>query len=121
MIAIFLVQNAWKYITYNKYNSLILLTALILGFLFPLLAVNDINEVVRDGEVSRFPDASRVAVIEYHMRYRDETEMEAAVVRCREEGMFETAGYAFSQNEIVYAGRRPIPAVSAALVRSIWR
>lgn len=104
MIAIFLVQNAWKYITYNKYNSLILLTALILGFLFPLLAVNDINEVVRDGEVSRFPDASRVAVIEYHMRYRDETEMEAAVVRCREEGMFETAGYAFSQNEIVYAG-----------------
>ncbi len=77
---------------------------MILGFLFPLLAVNDINEVVRDGEVSRFPDASRVAVIEYHMRYRDETEMEAAVVRCREEGMFETAGYAFSQNEIVYAG-----------------
>lgn len=101
---IFLMQNAWKYITYHKYNSLILLAALVLGFLFPLLAVNDINEVVRDGEVARFPDASRVAVIEYRMQYRDETEMEAAVSRCREEGMFETAGYDFVQNEIVYAG-----------------
>lgn len=103
VIAIFLVQNAWKYITYHKYNSFILLTALVLGFLFPLLAVNDINEVVRDGEVARFPDASRVAVVEYHMRYRAETEMEAAVSRCIEEGMFETAGYAFVQSEIVYA------------------
>lgn len=104
MIAIFIVQNAWKYITYHKYNSLILLTALVLGFLFPLLAVNDINEVVRDGEVARFPDASRVAVIEYWMKFKDETEIEAAVSRCREEGMFETAGYAFVQSEIVYAG-----------------
>lgn len=104
MISIFLIQNAWKYIIYHKYNSFILLVALILGFLFPLLAVNDINEVVRDGEVVRFPDASCVAVVEYHMRYKDEAEMEAAVSRCREDGMFETAGYAFFQNEIVYAG-----------------
>lgn len=104
MIFIFLIQNAWKYITYHKYNSLILLIALVLGFLFPLLAVNDINEVVRDGEVARFPDASSVAVVEYRMRYKDEAEMEAAVSRCREEGMFETAGYAFVQSEIVYAG-----------------
>lgn len=104
VIPIFLIQNAWKYITYHKYNSLILLTALVLGFLFPLLAVNDINEVVRDGEVARFPDASRVAVVEYHMRYKTETEMEAAVSRCREEGMFEMAGYSFVQNEIAYVG-----------------
>lgn len=104
VISIFLVQNAWKYIIYHKYNSLILLIALVLGFLFPLLAVNDINEVVRDGEVARFLDASHVAVVEYWMKYRDETEMDAAVSRCREEGMFETAGYAFSQSEIVYAG-----------------
>lgn len=104
MISIFLVQSAWKYIIYHRYNSLILLIALVLGFLFPLLAVNDINEVVRNGEVARFPDASRVAVVEYRMGYRDETEMEAAVSRCRDEGMLETAGYAFSQSEIVYAG-----------------
>lgn len=104
VFVIFLIQNAWKYIIYHKYNSLILLIALILGFLFPLLAVNDINEVVRAGEVARFPDASRVAVVEYHMKYRDEAEMEDAVSRCREEGMFETAGYAFFQSEIVYAG-----------------
>lgn len=78
--------------------------ALVLGILFPLLAVNDINEVVRDGEVARFADASRVAVIEYWMKFKDETEMDAAVSRCKEEGMFETAGYAFVQSEIVYAG-----------------
>lgn len=102
--SIFLVQDAWKYITYHKYNSLILLSALVLGFLFPLLAVNDINDVVRDGEVARFEDASHMAVIEYLMKYRDEAEMEVAVNSCQEEGMFETAGYAFVQNEIVYAG-----------------
>lgn len=104
MSIIFLVQNAWKHIVYHRYNSIILVTALVLGFLFPLLAVNDINDVIRDKEVSRYEDASRVSVLEYLMTYRDEEEIEAAIENCMEEGLFETAGYSFCGTEIVYAG-----------------
>lgn len=101
-VCIFLFENAWKYIAYHKYNSVILLIAIVWGGLFPLLAVNDINDVIRDGEVSRYEDASRVVVIEYMMEYRSEAEIEEAISRCQEKELFETAGYAFSQNEIVY-------------------
>ncbi|MBD5468969.1 MAG: hypothetical protein HDR21_12550 [Lachnospiraceae bacterium] len=97
-------RHAWKHIIYHKYNSIILVIALVLGFLFPLLAVNDINDVIRDGEVSRYPDASRISVFEYLMNYKDEEEIEAAIDRCLGEGLFERAGYSFSRSEIVYVG-----------------
>ena len=103
MVIIFLVQNGWKYIIYHKYNSFILLIALALGFLFPLLAVNDINDLIRDGEVSRYEDAPHVAVIEYLMQYKDKEEMDAAIDNCLKEGLFETAGYFFSKGLTVCA------------------
>ena len=99
-------RHAWKHIIYHKYNSIILVIALVLGFLFPLLAVNDINDVIRDGEVSRYPDASRISVFEYLMNYKDEEEIEAAIDRCLGEGLFERAGYSFSRSEIVYVGEQ---------------
>lgn len=97
-------RHAWKHIVYHKYNSIILVIALVLGFLFPLLAVNDINDVIRDGEVSRYPDASRITVLEYLMNYKNEEEIEAAIDRRLGEGLFERAGYSFSRSEIVYVG-----------------
>lgn len=104
MSVMFLFQNAWKHIIYHRYNSIILAIALVLGFLFPLLAVNDINDVIRDKEVARYEDASRVSVLEYLMTYKDGEEIDAAIGRCMEEGLFETAGYSFCGTEIVYAG-----------------
>lgn len=97
-------QHAWKHIVYHKYNSIILVIALVLGFLFPLLAVNEINDVIRDGEVARYPDASRISVFEYLMNYKNEEEIEAAIDRCLGEGLFERAGYSFNWSEIVYVG-----------------
>ncbi len=100
---VFLLKNAWKYIIYHKYNSLILIIALALGFLFPLLAVNDINDLIRDGEVSKYEEASHIAVIEYLMQYKDKEEMEAALGNCLKEGIFEAAGYFLSKGLTVCA------------------
>lgn len=110
-------QHAWKHVVYHKYNSIILVTAMVLGFLFPLLAVNDINDVIRDGEVSRYPDASRISVLEYLMNYKNEEEIEAAIERCLGEGLFERAGYSFSRSEIVYVGDRSYTCGISAISR----
>lgn len=88
---------------YHKYNSIILVIALALGFFFPLLSVNDVNDLVRDGEVSRYEEASCVAVIEYLMQYKDKEEMDAAIDNCLKEGMFEAAGYFLSKGLTAYA------------------
>ena len=88
-----IIRNAWKQILYDKYNSMILWAALVIGFLFPLLAVNDINDVIRDGEVAKYEDASKISVLEYLVTSKiGEEEMEASIIRCQEEGMFQKAG-----------------------------
>lgn len=107
---IFFIQNAWKYIAYHKYNSVILIAALTLGFLFPMLSVSDVNDLIRDGEVSRYEEASQVAVIEYLTQYKEEEEIDAAINACIREGMFDSAGYFFTKGltvrakEAFYAG-----------------
>ena len=65
---------------------MILWAALVIGFLFPLLAVNDINDVIRDGEVAKYEDASKISVLEYLVTSKiGEEEMEASIIRCQEE------------------------------------
>lgn len=102
-----IIRNAWKQILYDKYNSMILWAALVIGFLFPLLAVNDINDVIRDGEVAKYEDASKISVLEYLVTSKiGEEEMEASIIRCQEEGMFQKAGYSVCLSEIVYSHGR---------------
>lgn len=100
----FLFQNAWKNIIHNKYNSIVLLIALTVGFLFPLLALNDVNDLLRDGYVAKYEDASLFTIIDYSMKYKTEEEMYGAIGRCREEGLLETAGFCAYQGEIIYVG-----------------
>ena len=100
----FLIQNAWKYILYNKFSSIVLFVAITVGFVFPMMALNDVNDLLRDVRLSRYEDAAGITVLSYLMPYKDGEEMDAALRPGMEAGTFERAGFAGSESQLVYAG-----------------
>lgn len=100
----FLFQNAWKHVFYNKYNSIVLLLALLLGILFPMMALNDVNDLLRDASISKQTASSHIAIVEYLMKYKEEKEIHKAVQQGKERGLFEQAGFCVCQAQIIYVG-----------------
>ncbi len=101
---LFVFHNAWKHIIYYKCNSIVLLIALMLGFIFPLLAVNDVNDLLRDGYVSKYADSTRVAIIEYSMKYKDKKDIYDAISYGKNEKWFDNAGFCMCHGEFIYVG-----------------
>ncbi|MCH5270130.1 MAG: ABC transporter permease [Lachnospiraceae bacterium] len=100
----FLIQNAWKYILYNKFSSIVLFIAITVGFIFPMMALNDVNDLLRDVRISRYEDASGITILEYQMPYKEGTEMDAALKQAEESGMFERVGFSGNKSQLIYAG-----------------
>lgn len=101
---LFLVQNVWKQIIYNKFTSIVMLAAMVIGFFFPLLALNDVNDLLADRRLTAYVDASHVAVVDYSMTYKEEAEMYAAISSGREKGLFEKASFSAHERQIIYVG-----------------
>jgi hypothetical protein len=71
----FVIHNVIQYITYNKFVSTTLMIAMILGFTFPLMALNDVNDLLKDGTVSKYIDAAGIKVIDYFMQFKTADEI----------------------------------------------
>jgi len=99
----FVVHNVIQYITYNKFVSTTLMIAMILGFTFPLMALNDVNDLLKDGTVSKYIDAAGIKVIDYSMQFKAADEINGVIKMGKEEGVFEEAGFSIVQGQIVYA------------------
>jgi hypothetical protein len=99
----FVIHNVIQYITYNKFVSTTLMIAMILGFTFPLMALNDVNDLLKDGTVSKYTDAAGIKVIDYFMQFKTADEINGVIKMGKEEGVFEEAGFCIVQGQIVYA------------------
>lgn len=111
----FLLQNAWKYILYNRFSSMVLFCAITVGFLFPMMALNDVNALLWDARISRYEDASGITILKYLMPYKEESQMEEALKQAEES--FETAGYVGMAQQLVYANGASYSATVAAISR----
>ena len=111
----FIIQNAWKYILYNKFSSIVLFSAITVGFVFPMMALNDVNDLLRDVRISRYEDASGITVLEYLMPYKEVEEMDALLKQGKEDGMFERAGFLGVESQLVYAGEESYSGMVAGI------
>lgn len=112
---LFLLQNAWKYIRYNKFSSIVLFCAITVGFLFPMMALNDVNNLLWDARISRYEDAAGITILKYLMPYKEEAQMEEALKQA--EKSFETAGYVGMAQQLVYAKGESYSGTVAAISR----
>ena len=75
-----------------------------MGLVFPMAALNDVNDLRRDGQVAKYAEPSKVAIIEYSMKFREESEFYAAFSMAQDKGWFEEAGFLACMGQIIYAG-----------------
>ncbi len=102
---IFLFQNIWKQIIYNKFLSVVMLVTMVIGIFFPLMALNDMNDLLADSRMSTSVDVSHIAIIDYIMNYKEEAEMYAAINSCMEKKLFDMAGFCAFERQIIYADK----------------
>jgi len=101
---LFLFQNVWNQIIYNKLTSIVMLIAMVIGLFFPLMAMNEVNDTLADEHMTAYNDASHVAVIEYFMKYKEEAEMYAVISSAQEKGLFDEASFNVYESQIIYVG-----------------
>lgn len=100
---IFLLQDVWKKLVHDKFISVVMLFTMMVGFFHPLMAINDVNDLISDKKLSAYPNVSQLSVIDVYMNYAEEKELAVTINRCKEDGVLSEAGYYAIARQIVYS------------------
>jgi hypothetical protein len=94
----FMLQNVRCAIQHSKFTCFILVFALTVSLIFPVIAMNEINDLIADRTISRYADAAHTIIIDYFMQVKSPEELDGVLLKGESEGLFESSAYNINRN-----------------------